>query len=196
MPRARIISPPDFRAMPWKNGGGCTTEIHLHPQGAALDDFDWRASIADVATDGPFSCFAGVDRTLVLLDGNGVRLAGEGVDVTLREAFDRCEFRGELAIGGTLIDGPVRDFNLMVRRGRMRGGVTLVRGRPAPIAAAGFVLCYAAAGIHHCTLAGRAPIELAQGHALLVEADGEALAMVVQPASSAAVALVASVWSQ
>ncbi|MBM7325185.1 HutD family protein, partial [Agrobacterium sp. S2] len=49
--------------MPWKNGGGVTTEIIVHPAKASMADFDWRISMANVAQDGPFSIFPGVDRT-------------------------------------------------------------------------------------------------------------------------------------
>jgi hypothetical protein len=45
----RVLSPADYRRMPWKNGAGRTTEIAVHPAGAALDAFDWRVSVADVA---------------------------------------------------------------------------------------------------------------------------------------------------
>ncbi len=38
--------------MPWKNGGGVTTEICVSPPSGA---FDWRVSIATVNADGPFS---------------------------------------------------------------------------------------------------------------------------------------------
>ena len=31
-------------SMPWKNGGGETTEIAVSPPGAGLDDFDWRVA--------------------------------------------------------------------------------------------------------------------------------------------------------
>lgn len=178
--------------MPWKNGRGRTAEIHVHPAGAGLAGLDWRASLADVEDDGPFSSFAGIDRTLVLLEGNGIRLSGDGVDVALRAAFDTCEFSGDTAIRGTLIDGPVRDFNLMLRRDRIRGGITIVRRLPAFIPAARFVLCYAAAGTQHCELDGQTPIELSQGHALLVEGDEGEPGLVVRPATSAAAALVAT----
>ena len=71
----RLLTPADYRPMPWKNGAGRTTEIAAHPAGAALDAFAWRVSIADVERDGPFSRFPGIDRTIVLLDGAGMRLA-------------------------------------------------------------------------------------------------------------------------
>jgi environmental stress-induced protein Ves len=38
--------------------GGETREIISWPQGAA--EFDWRASIATIAADGPFSAFPGL----------------------------------------------------------------------------------------------------------------------------------------
>ena len=61
-------------ATPWKNGGGVTREIVCQPPGAGMDAFDWRVSIAHIASDGPFSAFAGVDRIITLLEGAGVRL--------------------------------------------------------------------------------------------------------------------------
>ena len=37
---------------PWKNGGGVTREIDAEPNGAALDAFTWRLSIANVDDPG------------------------------------------------------------------------------------------------------------------------------------------------
>ena len=64
--------------MRWKNGGGETAEIAVSPPGAALDAFDWRLSMAKVETDGPFSAFPGIDRTLAILEGEGIRLSVGG----------------------------------------------------------------------------------------------------------------------
>ena len=50
---ARLLKPSDYRAMPWKNGGGITTELLIEPEGATLESgFQWRLSMADVRTDG------------------------------------------------------------------------------------------------------------------------------------------------
>ncbi len=68
----------DHKRMPWKNGGGETVEIAVFPPGAGVDDFDWRISMATVASDGPFSIFPGIDRTLSILDGAGLSLKMEG----------------------------------------------------------------------------------------------------------------------
>jgi hypothetical protein len=45
----------DLPATPWKNGGGLTREVLWQPAGASLDDFDWRVSVAQIDSDGPFS---------------------------------------------------------------------------------------------------------------------------------------------
>jgi len=57
----------DYAQLPvsrWRNGGGETREIISYPPGAA--EFQWRATIATIDADGPFSPFPGVDRVITL----------------------------------------------------------------------------------------------------------------------------------
>jgi uncharacterized protein len=116
----RIVRAADLVATPWKNGGGVTREIVAHPPGAGLDSFDWRLSMATVAQDGPFSAFPGIDRVLVLLDGDGLRLDfADGESRPLRPG-DRLPFAADRAVTGRLTTGPVTDLNIMVRRDRLR----------------------------------------------------------------------------
>ena len=61
-------------SVPWKNGGGSTRELACWPPGAGMDSFAWRVSVATIARPGPFSAFPGVDRQIMLLEGDGVRL--------------------------------------------------------------------------------------------------------------------------
>ncbi|MBT9292126.1 HutD family protein [Hyphomicrobiaceae bacterium 22] len=104
---------------PWKNGGGVTTEIAVFPDGAGLDDFDWRLSAAEVASDGPFSTFPGIDRIIGILAGDGLILTVEGIGtVRLNPRSDPFAFPGDAPTDGQLAGGPVTDLNLMVRRGR------------------------------------------------------------------------------
>jgi environmental stress-induced protein Ves len=124
-PSPRIVRGGALIAAPWKNGGGVTREIAAYPVGAGLDTFVWRASVADVDRPGPFSRFPGVVRTLVLLDGEGMRLIeqgnGEGGGArthALTRPFDIVRFDGEAALDAELVRGATRDFNLMVRRGQ------------------------------------------------------------------------------
>lgn len=125
----RIVRASALKAMPWKNGGGVTREIAAYPVGARLDTFVWRVSVADVDEPGPFSRFAGIDRTLVLLAGAGMRLVESGgATHALSEPLSIARFDGEAAIDAQLVDGPTRDFNLMVRRDRARAELRVWQG--------------------------------------------------------------------
>jgi environmental stress-induced protein Ves len=100
--QSRVIPANEYRRERWRNGFGWTCEIHAQRPDPA-GDWTWRLSIAEIEQDAPFSAFPGVDRELVLLRGNGLRL----------------RFAGERALTGELVDGPTHDFNLMWRRGAM-----------------------------------------------------------------------------
>jgi hypothetical protein len=121
-PWLRRITPADHRIMPWKNGLGVTREIAIDPPGATMTDasFRWRLSIATVAQSGPFSQFPGIDRTIMVIEGKGMELT---VARQAPQRLDRCfqpfSFSGDAATECKLIDGPIRDFNLMVNRAAM-----------------------------------------------------------------------------
>lgn len=120
----------DLPAMPWKNGGGVTREIVCQPQGAGMDDFDWRVSIAHIGSDGPFSTFPGVDRVITLLNGGGVHLqSSEGhVDHLLDTPLAPFAFAGEAPIHARLLQGDCHDFNVMTRRATCSASLQVVRG--------------------------------------------------------------------
>jgi len=168
-----VLGPADYRSMPWRNGGGRTTEIAAAPAGADLATFAWRVSIADVERDGPFSAFPGVDRTLLLLAGRGMTLAGPRGVHALDAPFAMTTFAGEDAMDCRLVAGPTRDFNLMVRRAVARGAVTVVRRTARTFSGAQAVLCFAASGSVECTVGGNSPAVLPPEHTL-VFADGSA----------------------
>ena len=188
-----VLSPSDYRRMPWKNGGGFTTEIAAHPAGSGFASFAWRVSVADIEQDGPFSPLAGVDRTLVLLAGGGVRLEGDGEPLELRATFEPVIFSGDRSLTCCLVAGPVRDFNLMVRRGTVRGDVVVRREGGEAIAPADTYVCYAAIGASECLVAGHPPIALAESHTLVVTSDegGPTSGLSVNPLAAGSVALVA-----
>lgn len=117
----RIIRAGDCKTTPWKNGGGSTTEIAIGPADASLEAFDWRVSMARVASDGPFSDFAGVDRTLAVVKGNGLVLTtGENAPVTLSSGADPVSFPGDTPTSARLTAGEITDLNVMTTRGRFR----------------------------------------------------------------------------
>lgn len=149
---------------PWKNGCGLTRELALAPPGAPMDDFDWRLSIAVVARDAPFSAFPGVDRCIVLLDGNGMRLRTATGTHRLDRPGVPLAFSGDEAVEAELIDGATTDFNVMVRRGRWQAEVAEVAAGASPPADAGLLLCWHGGLQVH---APDGPTALAGQHALL-----------------------------
>lgn len=117
-PLSRVIPANDYRRERWRNGAGWTREIHAasSTNGSSVA-WDWRLSIAEIERDAPFSTFPGVDRELVLLSGNGLRLRFcDGETQQLEPPHGRLRFSGERAVAGELLDGRTEDFNLMWRR--------------------------------------------------------------------------------
>jgi len=112
----QLLAPEAMRRMPWKNGGGVTTEIAIAPAGATLDAFDWRISAAQVDAAGPFSRFAGVDRSLAVTQGGRMTLhRADGKAISLAPGEPPARFPGEVDIHAT-IAAPLSDFNVMTRR--------------------------------------------------------------------------------
>lgn len=143
----RIVRAHALKAAPWKNGGGVTREIAAYPVGASLDTFVWRVSVADVEQPGPFSRFAGVDRTLVLLAGEGMRLVeSDGTAHALMEPLSVVRFDGDAALDARLVGGPTRDFNLMVRRDRASAELRVWHGASRHTLDADVALVFCARG--------------------------------------------------
>ena len=114
----RLLRAKNHRRMPWKNGAGVTTEIAVFPADAGLEDFAWRVSMATVAGDGPFSSFAGVDRTLAVLEGEGIALSVEGrPEERLTKASTPLVFAADQPTSARLVAGTITDLNAMTRRG-------------------------------------------------------------------------------
>jgi environmental stress-induced protein Ves len=162
---------------PWKNGGGTTRAVAVHPPGASLDDFLWRISIATVGADGPFSAFLGVDRLLMLLDGDGMALVSDSGELRLSEVGQVASFPGEQAITGRLLGGPTVDLNVMTRRGAFSGALSL-RHVAAP-----FTLAHALVAIDGALRADGHPLEA--GDAVVgpaaIDGVGRAALITLQP---------------
>lgn len=116
-------------AVPWKNGGGLTREVASAPSRTGMSDFVWRVSLADVAEPGPFSRFEGVDRIITLVDGPGMVLTVDGTSHTVAEPYVPFPFSGDATTDCRLLGGPLVDFNVMARRGRVTAHVEIVRDR-------------------------------------------------------------------
>lgn len=119
----------ELAATPWKNGGGVTREIVSWPPGATVAHFDWRVSIAHIASSGPFSAFPGVDRVITLLEGAGVALhsADGTVNHRLDQALMPFAFAGETPLQADLLGPDCHDFNVMTRRSACSAKVLVLR---------------------------------------------------------------------
>ena len=87
-----ILRAPDYHLMPWKNGGGSTTEIAIYPEASSVSGvpFLWRVSIAEVTVNGPFSSFPGYDRHIMVIEGEGMRLDAGRLHAEMKlDAFAR-----------------------------------------------------------------------------------------------------------
>lgn len=111
----RQICTSDVTPVPWRNGGGLTRELLAWP---SPPDWSCRVSVADIASDGPFSAFPGVTRHFVVLEGDGVVLDFAGRQIEHRPGDAPLVFDGAAAPGCRRLGGPVRDLNLMCRGGR------------------------------------------------------------------------------
>ena len=149
----RLIQYASLRPTPWKNGGGVTTELAMSPPGAGLVDFDWRVSLASIAADGPFSQFPGVDRTLVMVAGDGVLLDFGDERVVLSPSEPLVEFAGEDPVHATVHGQSTLDFNVLTRRGSYRHRIER------------FEVC------------GSVPLPRRSGTTLVFLADGESLSV-------------------
>lgn len=181
----RILRAEDHRSMPWKNGGGVTTEIAVSPAGAGLDDFDWRVSMARVEGSGPFSQFTGIDRTLAVLEGEGIVLEIAGrAPTTVNLATPPLSFPADVPTAATLIGGPITDLNVMSRRGRVTHSVERLTVTTAveigTKARTTLVLCVTGDVI----VSGSEPIRLGPLDALMTGPDSRGV--LIEPARQAA----------
>ncbi|KAA2285228.1 HutD/Ves family protein [Arenimonas fontis] len=172
----RLLSLPanEYRRERWRNQRGWTREIHRDPEGSA--DWTWRASIAEVDQDAPFSRFPDCDRELVLVAGEGMDLVfADGERVPLRPPHQRHRFAGERELHAELVSGSTHDFNLIWRRDRVTA--TMLH-RPL----VGPMVFFEEPGVSWLAylLSGQAafrdlprPLHLAAGDSVLLQADAE-----------------------
>lgn len=118
----RFIQKDQFVTSPWKNGGGLTHEIATD-----APDWGWRLSIAEVASDGPFSRFDGRARILTVIAGAGLDLHHAGGVIAARPMVP-VAFSGDMAIDCRRVAGLVQDFNVIYDPLRFRAAVQIMQG--------------------------------------------------------------------
>lgn len=181
--------------MPWRNGGGSTREVAIDPPDATPNaPFRWRISCASVGSDGPFSTFPGIDRSLWLLRGGGVQLDVDGRQVRLERPLERIDFAGEASVHAHLLAGAIEDLNVFVERATTIGAADVFNvpsgsSQALPLSR-GTTVLLVVEGALQVTGVAATPVPLGTGDALRVNVDN---AMVVVGAGvGAATVLVAS----
>lgn len=113
----------EHRAMPWANGRGTSYEIASDRTEG--DTWSWRVALAPVVVGGPFSMMPGVDRELVVIEGNGMVLDVDGESVECLPG-QVARFSGDSATFARPTDGPVVDLGLMTVQGLVTGSMVVV----------------------------------------------------------------------
>jgi environmental stress-induced protein Ves len=141
MSQLKVLRAIDYPRMPWKNGGGSTEEI-TRDGGADLDGFGWRLSIADIGESGGFSTFAGYERVITVLQGDGMTLSVDGQSTRALLPLDPFAFSGESQVSCTLLGGPIRDFNLIYAPQRYRARLQWLDGEQRFFSESGTLLVF------------------------------------------------------
>ena len=126
----------DFKKQVWVNGKGITYEVdrkddlYPHPENTA--NFQWRISQADlVAPGGPFSQIKGVDRILVMLEGDNVSLSvknsATATTTTKLQLHEPFMFPADVATECTTTESG-KDLNIMYNRKTCNGFVSVLSG--------------------------------------------------------------------
>lgn len=124
---AQLIPATEQLVTKW--AGGETRQLAISPVGSsvAARDFHWRFSSATVLQSGPFTAFDGYQRYLAIRHGAGLELAVTAPGAP-QQRMQLCHpqyqanFAGAASTVATLLDGPVRDINLMLSAG-LQGGL-------------------------------------------------------------------------
>lgn len=146
-------------ALPWKNGLGVSRIIASYPPAAGYDVVEWQIGETQIAADCPFSSLPQLDRLFMVIEGAGVELTSvddSGKTRTARIAALQAPhtFRGEWKTECRLLDGQVRVFNVICRRGRASATLEFLQGASLTKAAGESVFAVHLKSLETWTLAG------------------------------------------
>lgn len=125
-----VVRAEDVAPQPWPNGGGTTREL------LRAADRSWRISLAEIASDGPFSVFGGQHRVLTVVDGPVLSLDVEG-ETHVVEPQRPFAFPGDAEVLASVPEGPVRALDVVADPGVAAYVTVLELGRSSslPLAA-------------------------------------------------------------
>lgn len=119
MSQLTVMRAASYPRTEWKNGSGNTQEI-ARDAGQAMDDFGWRLSIAGIEQAAGFSRFPGYQRIITVLQGQGMTLSIDGATTEPLLPGDPFAFSGDSEATCELLEGAIRDLNLIYAPDRYR----------------------------------------------------------------------------
>ena len=112
-----LLAPSRYRDIPWKNGGGTSTDIATD---SATGGEVWRFGRTPILVAGAFSDYSGYDRAQVLIKGRGLVLDTPAGEIDVRTPFKPVHYNGEIRIVSRLEAGPVEVVNLIGLRAKVK----------------------------------------------------------------------------
>jgi environmental stress-induced protein Ves len=156
--------------------------------------------MARVASDGPFSAFPGIDRTLTVVSGCGLSLRTAGRDATtLSVGTAPFAFSGDTPTEARLTNGPILDLNVMTRRRLYRHAllpITRSAEHRLPDYRSAAVLISLDGSTHLHGLASGCPVRLDHGDAAVIEAAAATVRVAPGPGALAWLVLLYRAGSQ
>ena len=146
---AKLLRHDTYNRKPWNNGGGMTQDVWLWPEAAPQDRFDIRLSLASIDTDGPFSSFPGIDRTITLVGGAPFVLEFGDSRAQHMEFLQPFRFDSVQTPSSRLNEGAANAFNVMTRQGKWTHRVSIVHGgdpRDLPVPRNGIAVLHVVRG--------------------------------------------------
>lgn len=102
----KLLTKSDYKKSTWKNGQGTTEEIFIYPETAQFshDPFWFRISSALIQSENDFSIFQGYQRLLTVIDGQGLDLNGEVLNLDQILKFSGSESINCKPLNSSVID--------------------------------------------------------------------------------------------
>ncbi|MGB4811404.1 MAG: HutD family protein [Methylophilaceae bacterium] len=110
-----IIESRENTRSPWLNGKGFSKNVAIFPDGASINDFVWRLSIAEIDKDCDYSHFERAQRRQILLNGGGLELTLPDKTHTLSLPYQSIDFSGNDDVYCHLLQDACLVLNIMYR---------------------------------------------------------------------------------
>jgi environmental stress-induced protein Ves len=168
-----LLTPADFRRVPWKNGGGISTTIASAHRDEVADNWTsviWQFGRTGITASGPFSNLSGYERLQVVVEGCGLVLESPNrADIIdLRQPLTVVRYDGGLPLVSRLENGPVEVVNLIACRSDCRADLAVLTERDGAKLPAAIHVAYAPSSASQLKL-NACDFDIPHGHALLFD---------------------------